>query len=150
MDNFSFRPADINDISTILDLEKNCFNNLDYFKINQIKHLVKNKNTVISDILLYLNQIIGWAVFLTRKNSKLIRLYSLCILPEMRGKGIAYSYLIQKFEIFKNRYKGVTLEVRISNNNAINLYQKLGFKINRILEKYYPDGENGYKMIKNF
>ena len=44
----------------------------------------------------------------------------------------------------------ITLEVRVSNQSAINLYLKEGYKINHIKEKYYYDnGEDAYYMIKD-
>jgi N-alpha-acetyltransferase 10/11 len=44
----------------------------------------------------------------------------------------------------------ITLHVRVSNNAAINLYQKkLGFLFDSVDEKYYADGENAHSMRKN-
>jgi len=50
----------------------------------------------------------------------------------------------------KNVYdaKEVYLEVRVSNTPAIRLYEKLGFKIVKVLEGYYSDGENAYLMAR--
>ena len=45
--------------------------------------------------------------------------------------------------------ENITLEVRVSNIVAINLYQKLGFEIINTRKKYYPDGEDAYLMNKN-
>jgi len=42
----------------------------------------------------------------------------------------------------------IELEVRISNAEAIHFYQRYGFEIAGVLEKFYTDGENGYKMLK--
>jgi ribosomal protein S18 acetylase RimI-like enzyme len=33
---------------------------------------------------------------------------------------------------------------------AINLYKKLGFKIDRVIRRYYADGENAYLMRIKF
>jgi ribosomal-protein-alanine N-acetyltransferase len=53
-------------------------------------------------------------------------------------------------EAMKNVYdaKEVYLEVRVSNTPAIRLYEKLGFKIVKVLEGYYSDGENAYLMAR--
>jgi len=40
----------------------------------------------------------------------------------------------------------VVLEVRVSNEPAINLYRGIGFKVVRILRRYYADGEDAYLM----
>jgi ribosomal protein S18 acetylase RimI-like enzyme len=44
--------------------------------------------------------------------------------------------------------KKIQLFVRIKNEPAILFYQKLGFKILKESESYYPDGENAYLMEK--
>lgn len=41
-----------------------------------------------------------------------------------------------------------TLEVRVSNTNAIKLYEKNGFLIIGTRKKYYSDGEDAYAMIR--
>lgn len=46
-------------------------------------------------------------------------------------------------------YKRIILQVRISNEIAISLYKSLGFKVNKVSEKYYENEENTYEMIKN-
>ena len=42
----------------------------------------------------------------------------------------------------------LTLEVRESNSKAIKFYQKHGFSITLVKEKYYSNGENAIYMIK--
>lgn len=41
-----------------------------------------------------------------------------------------------------------TLEVRVSNEPAINLYKSFGFQKVTIKEKYYDDGEDAIYMVK--
>ncbi len=62
---------------------------------------------------------------------------------EYRRKNIAYTLL--KYIIDNYNFVNITLEVNINNNKAINLYQKLGFKIIAIRPKYY-NGIDGYLM----
>jgi ribosomal-protein-alanine N-acetyltransferase len=64
-----------------------------------------------------------------------------------RGKGIG-SQVMSSF-IDHCRKKGVErirLEVKTTNENAIKLYRKFGFKAVDVLEKYYRDGNDGYLM----
>ena len=44
--------------------------------------------------------------------------------------------------------ESVTLEVRISNIKAINLYQKFNYKIVATRKHYYDNGEDAYLMLK--
>lgn len=46
--------------------------------------------------------------------------------------------------------KGVELEVRKSNLGAIRFYQRLGFETVHVLPHFYTDGEDGYKLAKQF
>jgi ribosomal-protein-alanine N-acetyltransferase len=60
--------------------------------------------------------------------------------PSHRNKGIGELLLRQLIEI--SREDGIyshTLEVRVSNESAIGLYNKLGFKIAGIRKEYYSD-----------
>jgi ribosomal-protein-alanine N-acetyltransferase len=46
---------------------------------------------------------------------------------------------------------GLTLEVRVSNQAAINLYEKYGFKAEGLRKRYYKDtGEDAIIMWKYF
>jgi ribosomal-protein-alanine N-acetyltransferase len=42
----------------------------------------------------------------------------------------------------------VFLEVRVSNSEAVGLYEKLGFKVVSNLRWYYRDGEDAYMMAR--
>ena len=67
---------------------------------------------------------------------------------EYRSKGIGtklMSYLVS--EAIHNKVINITLEVRISNNIAINLYKKFGFR-EVALRKYYYGDEDAILMEK--
>jgi len=150
MSEISYRNANESDFNLIWKIENSCFNKIDLFKKHQIKHFLRNPNkSIITDIILLDNQPIGWACYLTRKFASFIRLYSLCIFPNYRGKGYAKEYLSKRFQTFSDKFKKIYLEVRISNENARMLYKSLGFKELRILKDYYVN-EDGIKMEYNF
>ena len=46
------------------------------------------------------------------------------------------------------KIRTLTLEVRASNEKAINFYKKFGFKITLVKEAYYSNGEDAIYMIK--
>lgn len=142
----NYRNATLSDVLFMVEIEIKSFNEIDRFKIYQIKHFVKNKNkSIITDIVLKDNVPIGWAAYFTRKNSSGARLYTFCIDPALRGNGFGKEYLKLRLEEFKKNYKKITLEVRESNYSAIKLYESLGFKKKKILKDYYLD-EDGIKM----
>ncbi|MEI3326900.1 MAG: ribosomal protein S18-alanine N-acetyltransferase [Thomasclavelia sp.] len=67
-----------------------------------------------------------------------------------QGNGYAKKLMDKCEEITKMMgYVNINLEVRISNQRAIRLYEKCGFKIVAIRKNYYQDNhEDAYLMIK--
>ncbi len=60
--------------------------------------------------------------------------------PDRRRRGIASKLLEQLFELTRgDERRGYTLEVRISNDGAIRLYEGLGFEPRGIRRGYYTD-----------
>ena len=60
--------------------------------------------------------------------------------PERQRRGIASQLLEHFFELTRDdERRGYTLEVRVSNEDAIRLYEKLGFESRGIRKGYYTD-----------
>ena len=60
--------------------------------------------------------------------------------PDYRRRGIATQLLTRLFELTANDdRRGYTLEVRVSNGDAIRLYEGLGFVARGIRRGYYTD-----------
>ncbi len=60
--------------------------------------------------------------------------------PPHRGRGIATMLLERLFELTADdAHRGYTLEVRVSNDTAIRLYERLGFEARGIRRGYYTD-----------
>src|SRR5205823_9842219 len=65
---------------------------------------------------------------------------NVAVAPEHRRRGIAKALLDRLFELTAgDGRRGYTLEVRISNRHAIELYEQLGFKPRGIRRGYYTD-----------
>ncbi|CAN5214578.1 ribosomal protein S18-alanine N-acetyltransferase [soil metagenome] len=65
---------------------------------------------------------------------------NLAVAPEYRRRRIAASPLEQLFELTSGEgRRGYTLEVRVSNDVAIKLYEQAGFKARGIRRGYYTD-----------
>lgn len=50
-----------------------------------------------------------------------------------------------KFNIFN-----VTLELRVENEEALDFYKSIGFKVDKKVSNYYEDGSDAFKMSFNF
>jgi [ribosomal protein S18]-alanine N-acetyltransferase len=60
--------------------------------------------------------------------------------PDHQRRGVATALLERLFELTRDdERRGYTLEVRVSNEDAIGLYEKLGFESRGIRRGYYTD-----------
>jgi ribosomal-protein-alanine N-acetyltransferase len=84
------------------------------------------------------NQMIGFIIF-----SPIIpeaHILSISVRNEMQSKGIGTLLLKSMLDQCKvMNYKKIFLEVRVSNEKAINFYEKFGFSKDAIRNNYYTD-----------
>ena len=74
---------------------------------------------------------------------------SIAILPDYRRKGLGKELLEKALEGMRDyNVKEGYLEVRVSNQPAIDLYTKIGFMVTKQSKSYYKDGEDAYTMVK--
>jgi ribosomal protein S18 acetylase RimI-like enzyme len=118
--------------------------------VNPLDHLIYIENTcfpedtlTISELRTFwdLNRVIlleeGCLLFIPSKEET--RIYSIAVLPEHRGKGIA-KCLIDKLGDIR-----LTLECKKDN---VDLYVHLGFVVVGEIANYYENGETAYKMLR--
>ena len=83
-------------------------------------------------------QLIGYIV-----NSRYVdawHVMNVAVDPDFQRRGIASSLLGRLFELTAGDEKrGYTLEVRVSNSDAIRLYERLGFEGHGVRRGYYTD-----------
>ncbi|NLH63877.1 MAG: ribosomal protein S18-alanine N-acetyltransferase [Erysipelotrichaceae bacterium] len=66
-------------------------------------------------------------------------------------QGLGYGNALLRYCVnqgIKNECENLTLEVRVSNDRAIQVYEKNGFITVNKRKKYYEDGEDAYLMVK--
>ncbi|MFY9074781.1 GNAT family N-acetyltransferase [Malaciobacter mytili] len=133
--------ATIKDIKPLFSIEQEVFKQEVFaLSLNSFRYNLK-RNTIFK--LEIDKKIVGYCLWLKRK--EYYRLYSFAILQEFQGRGFASQLL--EFSINNLNKSKFELEVRVSNKNAIKLYEKFGFKIVKTLENYY-ENEDGYKMVR--
>lgn len=72
---------------------------------------------------------------------------SVAVLPEYRKRGMGKALVAKAMEGMKAYgAKQLYLEVRVTNEEAIGLYKKLGLEVSRTVHGYYADGEDAYVM----
>lgn len=70
------------------------------------------------------------------------------VAPEHRGRGLGELLLVALFEeALRRNVEWITLEVRVSNDAALSLYEKYGFTYQGVRRRYYSDnGEDAHIM----
>ncbi len=140
----SIRPARLFDIPEVVRIERASFNE-EYPRGIFLTFLENNPDTFL--VAEYNGRIIGYVMAYLRPDLE-GHIMSIAVDPDYRGNGIGSALLTEAIERLINegaRYIG--LEVRVSNEKAIRLYESLGFrKLKRIIG-YYADGEDAYYML---
>ncbi|MHA2174406.1 MAG: ribosomal protein S18-alanine N-acetyltransferase [Candidatus Hodarchaeales archaeon] len=91
----------------------------------------------------------GLSLFSIFHRAKKGHTVSIAVLPEWRRKGIATGLIKESTIAMKNNGANeFFLEVRMSNEAAVGLYESLGFKIVKELRHYYRDMEGAYLMAQ--
>jgi [ribosomal protein S18]-alanine N-acetyltransferase len=76
---------------------------------------------------------------------------SVAVFDQHRGKGIGKALMLEGINgVLSRKSDEIYLEVRVSNIQAIRMYQRLGFQIKSRLRSYYRDGEDAYLMALEF
>lgn len=94
------------------------------------------------------DSIVGYSVTAVRYGM-LGHLLSVATDPKHRKKGIATALVTETSRLLRGAGASVLrLECRVSNSEAIRLYEKLGFERGETEQDYYPDGEAALVMYK--
>ena len=128
----------INYIEQIFNLEKEIFKN-SAFSIDYLKTLIKNDNSFIY-IYLIDNQVCGYLMVLD--SIDVYEILAIATIEEYRNKGIAQELLD------KIKTKDIFLEVRESNQVAINFYKKNKFNQISIRKNYYSEPNENAIIMK--
>lgn len=131
------------DIEIVFKLEKEIFN--DPWTLESFLIEVENKQNSYPCVLLKDNLVAGYAVVWYYSGE--VHIGNFAIRPSLRRHGLGkklLTFILDKF----NDYKTAYLEVRESNNAAINLYRKFAFEELYVRKKYYSNNEDAIIMWK--
>jgi [ribosomal protein S18]-alanine N-acetyltransferase len=131
------------DVETIAALEKEIFKDAwSYAQLLSETDGQKYKFPIVVEVE---GQIAGYACVWAFIDE--LHINNFAIVPIFRQKGLGMKlirFILGRFAAYKKAY----LEVRKSNEAAINLYEGAGFKIFFTRQKYYSDGEDALLMHK--
>ena len=134
------------DVDTIVEIEKELFTS-PWSRDDLYYEVEKNAFSIIL-ILENDDEIVGYiGMWLLGDQTQIT---TIGIRKMYQGKGYGKLLMDKCEEITKmQEFPNINLEVRVSNEKAINLYKKCGFKIVATRKNYYQDNhEDAYLMIK--
>ncbi len=141
----TIQPATPSDISSIANIEKECFSTpwsqnaiLESMNAGTCFYVAKIHNNIVG--YMGLSKIAGEG-YVT----------NIAVLPQYRRCGIGKKILEYVIEDSKNELEFISLEVRVSNNAAIALYEHFGFEVVGMRKRFYTNPqEDALIMTKNF
>lgn len=125
----------------VLAIERACFR--DPWPLQSFYDLIAEPAT--SWVALKEGRVIGY--LLTRSVPDEIHLLNIAVQADMRWRGVGRQ--LMAFLLQKARARGIRiifLEVRVSNQTAIEFYRKAGFRCSYRRKGYYGDGEDAWIM----
>ena len=146
---FCIKEAKEDELLNIAELEKLVFGSHAW----TLSQLMSEWITGLSKfILAFVNsELVGYLIF--RQVDEEAEILRLGVKKEFRRKGIGEKLLKKAEElVITQGGKVIYLEVRKSNEPAINFYKKQNFSIVSVRKNYYPDGEDALimrKVLKN-
>ena len=135
----------LSDLKRIIEIEQSSFTS-DAYSQERFENLYKKHpdDFVVAENA---NNIVGYIIAYDKGGS--VDFNSMAVDKKYRGLGIGrllVNFMLDRFK--KDGLKKASLEVRATNEIAISFYKNLGFEIEEIIESYYPDGGNAYRMVK--
>jgi ribosomal-protein-alanine N-acetyltransferase len=153
--NYSLRHFNPGDLESVLSINRICLpeNYASYFFLDTYNSLpetfivAESQSVVVGYIMCRIEH--GFSDLRKLRFAKKGHIISVAVMPEHRNQGIGRSLVEQALGALARLDANESyLEVRVSNDQAINLYKKMGFEITRTVPRYYFDGSDAHVMTK--
>ena len=147
-----FTPADL---EAVISINRVCLpeNYAAYFFIDTFNTLpdtflvAESQGRVVGYIMCRLEH--GFSDLKRLRFAKKGHIISVAVMPDYRNAGMGCSLVEQALSALSAlQADECYLEVRTTNDPAVNLYKKMGFQITRTIPRYYFDGGDAYVMTK--
>lgn len=141
----SYRVAEAIDVEALSIVDEQCFDGTERYDKKSFADELQEESKHYF-VATYDNLVIGYVGLQVLGDD--LNLVKIAVLPQYRSLGVGFN-LMQMASSFRKQQnlQKYFLEVRESNQKAIKLYQKFGFKTASVREKYYGDGENALVMF---
>lgn len=154
-DMFKLRKFTMNDLEVVTRINQTCLpeNYTDFFFIDLARRypetfiVAEENGEVVGYIMCRIEACLSNLGLsgITKKG----HVVSVAVLPENRRKGVGEALVAKATEGMRlYGAKQLYLEVRVTNEEAVRLYKKLGLEVTRTIRSYYADGEDAYVMSR--
>ena len=141
------RTVEGRDLDLLVDLEEASFAG-DRLSRRRFQHWIKASNRVFL-VAEKNRQLLAYGLVLLHKGTRLARLYSIAVSALARGQGIGKMLLLALEQAAMEQGRlAMRLEVAKDNQNAIGLYEKLGYRTFGEYQDYYKDHGDAVRMQK--
>ncbi len=143
-----FRKARATDLEQLLAIEAACFS-IDRLSKRSFRHWISAEHGVLIVAEDARHKLLGYGLLWCHQGTRLARLYSLAVLPELQGQGVAQQLLV-KLEAAARDKARVYLRLEVAKNNeaAIRLYERADYRVFGEYSDYYEDHSDAYRMQK--
>lgn len=144
------RPARLDDITALLDVEKRCFDSDRLSRRSFNYMLTKGKCALlVAEETTMPGVLIGYTLVLFHAGTSLARLYSLAVTEAARGRGLGDTLMdaAEKAAVAQGCVS-MRLEVRRDNASAIRLYERRGYRQFTVVPDYYEDHMEALRFEK--
>lgn len=142
----AIRPATAGDLDAVEAVERRCFPEGEAFSRRQLRYLLEHAEGA-SYIACRGQEVVGYISLLTRRTARNLRIYSVAVDPTARGCGAGQALLDAAIALAQRLgLHEATLEVNVTNDPALRLYARNGFRSGKLLRGYYHDGADALRM----
>jgi ribosomal-protein-alanine N-acetyltransferase len=130
------------DLDEVLAIEQKSFNRPWHrsFFLYDLNH--PNSPSLVARVK---GRVVGYLI--AWREGRRFHIANLAVAPNFRRQKVASSLLDEAYKTAQELGAvRIYLEVRVSNQPAIRLYEKFGFKFTQRRPSYYPDGEDAWVM----
>ncbi|MDF7801729.1 peptidase C39 family protein [Pontiellaceae bacterium B1224] len=145
--NLILKPATLDHLDALMTLEEKCFET-DRLSRRSMRRFITGDQSIFLTALSG-DSLAGYLLIIFYRGTRLARLYSLAVDPDLRGQGISKKLLkAGEAEALNRGAIHFRLEVAPSNDAALQLYRSFGFKDFGRVQDYYEDHTDALRMQK--
>ena len=147
----SIRSANQHDLVRLVEIENTCFSS-DILSRRSFRRFIRPG---AHDLLVACidketeEEVLGYVLVLYRTGTSLARMYSIAVIPDYQGQGLAQQLVQAAEHVARERHCAfMRLEVNVNNDVAIGIYKKIGYHVIEGIDSYYDDGSDALRMEK--